>query len=122
MGKYVLAGGTGFIGSALARSLVSRGDQVIILSRQREVTSSKNILYLQWDGQSPGRWASHLEGSTAWINLAGRNINARHTPAVTKEIVTSRVSSVTTLNQVLMTLNTKPGVWAQASAVGYYGN
>jgi uncharacterized protein YbjT (DUF2867 family) len=50
--KVVIAGGTGLMGRALAEKLVSRGDQVILLTRDRRRASRlpAGVAVEVWDG------------------------------------------------------------------------
>ena len=43
--KYLITGGSGFIGSHLAESLIARGDEVVIIDNQStgSITNLKNI-------------------------------------------------------------------------------
>ena len=50
--------------------------------------------FAQWDGKTAGDWASLLEGARAVINLTGKSVNCRYTPAARAEILNSRVDSV----------------------------
>jgi uncharacterized protein len=118
--KYVIAGGTGFIGQALSSVLVENGNQVVILSRS--LPQSGNPQLVHWDGETVGDWSRELEGAHALINLAGRTVNARHTPPVRKEILESRVRSVAALRQALEKASNPPRIWLQASAIGFYGD
>lgn len=118
--KYIIAGGTGFIGRALSDYLITCGNEVVILTRGSSVSGSPRLV--QWDGITVGPWKSELEGAFAIVNLAGRSIDARHTPEIRKEILESRIQSVALLHEALSQIKTTPIVWVQASAIGIYGN
>ena len=119
--RIVLAGGSGFIGRALARELRQRGYAVVILTRSPQARA-EGITELAWDGEHPGPWVEALDGAAAVVNLAGRNINCPHTPENLAEITASRVNSVRVLAAALPRLARPPGVWVQAGAVGFYGD
>jgi uncharacterized protein (TIGR01777 family) len=119
--RVILAGGSGFIGQALARELHQRGYQVVILSRTPR-TRTDGLLELPWDGATAGPWVKALEGAEAVVNLAGRNINCPHTPENLAAIKSSRVNSVHALAAALPQLTRIPRVWVQAGAVGFYGD
>ncbi|TMK88353.1 MAG: KR domain-containing protein, partial [Actinobacteria bacterium] len=72
--KVVLAGGTGALGRRIADDLASRGDDVVLLSRNASAQSPHRIA--QWDGASVGRWADELRGAVV-INLAGELVDRR---------------------------------------------
>lgn len=121
MKRIILAGGSGFIGQALAPVLLAKGYDVAVLGRgvaRRE----GNVDYLQWDGQSLGNWASAIDGAEAIVNLTGKNINCRHTAENRREIIRSRVDSVRILGDASARCASPPKVFVQASGVGSYGD
>lgn len=120
--RIVLAGGTGFIGAALARRFRERGDEVVVLTRSAPRRRGDGVREAQWDGRTAGDWARELEGARAVINLAGSTINTVHTPENRRRIVESRVDSVRALGAALRACATPPAAWVQTSAVGIYGN
>jgi len=119
--RIVLAGGTGFIGSALAAAFRARGYDVSILTRSpRPRTDS--IKEISWNGEHLGEWISALDGADVVINLSGANVSRPHTPENIREILDSRVKSVHAIAAAIEHVKIPPKVWLQASAVGYYGN
>ncbi len=121
MKRIILAGGSGFVGQALAPVLVAKGYHVVVLGR-RAGHRKEGVDYLQWDGKTVGDWSSALEGAEAVINLTGKNINCRHTPESRHEIIRSRVESVYVLGEAMANCAAPPTVFVQASGVGYYGD
>ena len=121
MKRIILAGGSGFVGQALAPVLVAKGYDVVVLGRSAE-HRKEGVDYLQWNGKTVGHWSSALEGAEAVVNLTGKNINCRHTAENRREIVRSRVDSVRVLGKAIANCATPPKVFAQASGVGYYGD
>jgi len=117
----VIAGGSGFIGSALAKELLATGHSVFILTRKPRQRSD-GVREIFWDGEQPGEWVQSLEGAGGVINLAGRSINCRHTSENLREIIASRVNSVKAIAREISCLKTPPPVWVQASATGFYGD
>ncbi|HUF22828.1 MAG TPA: NAD-dependent epimerase/dehydratase family protein, partial [Vicinamibacterales bacterium] len=61
--KIVIAGGSGFLGSALVEALRARGDETIVLSRRGATPWTP-------DG-TIGPWAREIDGAGAIVNLAG---------------------------------------------------
>lgn len=114
MKRIILAGGSGFVGSALAPVLRTKGYEPLVLGRGETD--------LQWDGKTLGSWAGALEGAEAIVNLTGKNINCRHTEANRREILASRVDSVRVLGEAIARCAAPPNVFVQASGVGYYGD
>jgi uncharacterized protein len=121
MKRIILAGGSGFVGQALAPVLVAKGYDVVGLGRSA-AHRKDGVDYLQWNGKTVGNWSSAIEGAQAVVNLTGKNINCRHTPENRSEIIRSRVDSVRVLGEAIANCATPPKVFAQASGVGYYGD
>ena len=92
MKRIVLAGGSGFLGQSLAKALVVRGYEVIVLTRTPHRRSG--FREVEWDGVHVGEWIRHLNGAEAVVNLSGRSVNCPHTPENIDEILESRVNSV----------------------------
>ena len=123
--RVVLAGGSGFLGRALAKELLQRNYEVVVLTRTlRERDEDDVIREVEWDGEHIGEWIKYLDGAEAVVNLAGRNINCRHTPENLREITESRVNSVRAIaaGHHCHRQHNPPRVWVQAGAVGFYGN
>jgi uncharacterized protein (TIGR01777 family) len=117
--KVAIAGATGLIGSRLAERLSRQGADVYVISRRKGHTD-RTIVWKPEAGQLP---AERLEGMDAIINLAGENIAAaRWTPAMKSAIRESRVKGTALLAQTVLGLERKPGVFLNASAIGYYGD
>jgi uncharacterized protein (TIGR01777 family) len=121
MKRIILAGGSGFVGQALAPVLLAKGCHVVVLGRGA-AHYKEGVEYLQWDGRTLGDWASAIDGAEAIVNLTGKNINCRHNAANRREIIGSRVDSVRVLGQVIGQCATPPKVFVQASGIGYYGD
>lgn len=119
--RIVLAGGSGFIGRALAASLVARGYEAVVLTRTPRKRED-GVTEITWDGKSPGAWAQSLDGAEAVVNLAGRGINCRHTPENLREIIESRVNSVQAISAAIQQTAVPPRAWVQSSAIGFYGD
>ena len=75
--KIVIPGGSGFIGSHLARHFSTKGAEVVILSRGEE-KNADNSRTVWWDGANLDTWAEELDGADVVINLAGRTVNCRY--------------------------------------------
>ncbi|MEY2482242.1 MAG: uncharacterized protein QOK24_770 [Verrucomicrobiota bacterium] len=121
MKRVILAGGSGFVGRALAPVLVGKGYDVVVLGRSA-AHRKEGVDYLQWDGKTVGHWSRAIEGAEAIVNLTGKNINCRHTSENRREIICSRVDSVRILGEAIANCATPPKVFVQASGVGYYGD
>ena len=119
--RIVIAGGSGFIGRALAGEFSARNFDVVILTRAPRERGD-GVREIEWDGKHIGEWIAFLDGAEAVINLTGKNINCPHTPENVRAITASRVDSVNAIAAALAHVKTPPRVWVQASATGFYGD
>ena len=122
--KILLAGGTGFVGNALRESLIEKGHEVLILTRQSGKENHPGIRtrYVYWSPPQEGVWEKELEGTDAVINLAGESIaNKRWSRDQKRKIRESRTESTKALIDGIQKARRKPPVFLNASAVGYYG-
>jgi uncharacterized protein (TIGR01777 family) len=120
--KILIAGGTGFIGRALAGALVARGDAVTVLTRSAS-SAPPGTTGVAWDGRSTGDWAAAVDGMDAVVNLSGENVaGARWTPPRKLALIKSRADSTRALVAALSQASARPKVLVNASAVGYYGD
>ena len=121
-GKNVLiAGGSGFVGQALAKQLNTAGYEVTILSRNPN--KARALLpfaqVLSWD-----QLASGLDTPVAAIiNLAGASIaGGRWTASKKERLVSSRIQSTQALVSFCQNAAKVPRVFINASAIGFYGD
>jgi len=121
MKRIILAGGSGFVGQALAPVLVANDYEVVVLGRGA-AHRRDGVDYLQWNGETVADWANAIDGAEAIVNLMGRNINCRHTPENRREIVRSRVDSVRALGEAISHCAIPPKAFVQTSGIGYYGD
>jgi len=119
-GRLVLAGGKGFVGQELARTLT--GSREIVVLTRSAAPGNGEVRHAVWDGQNVGAWKQWLDGAHALVNLTGARIDCPHTPENRREILDSRVNSVRVLSKAVLECDRPPHVWVQASAVGYYGD
>ena len=119
--RIVIAGGSGFIGGALAKEFLARGYQVVVLTRTPRARMD-GVAEAEWDGFHLGEWIQHLDSAEAVINLTGKNINCPHTPENLRELVSSRVNSVHAVAAACNHVKTPPRTWVQAGAIGFYGD
>lgn len=121
--RVVITGGTGLIGSEVARDLGSAGHEIVILTRNpTQAALPPNTRAVQWDGKSPAGWSSLLDGDTALVHLAGESIaSGRWSDARKRRIRDSRVESGKAVLAAIRQASEKPRVLLQGSAVGYYG-
>lgn len=122
--KIVIAGGSGFLGTALTRELRKAGHGVAILTRQDSRTSTEGAAAVQWvpNGHS-GPWSSAIAGSDAIVNLAGESIGTKRWSETQKQkILDSRLLATRSLAAAIRESAKPPRVLISGSAVGYYGD
>lgn len=117
----VIAGGSGFLGSALARHLTASGRAVIILSRSVPKNCG-TAQHASWDARTVGDWRHALNGAAGVVNLVGRTVDCLKTPDHRDEIFRSRVESVNVLGEAMRSLEMPPPTWVQMSTAHIYGD
>jgi uncharacterized protein (TIGR01777 family) len=118
--RVLLSGGSGMLGSAIAKALHSNGVSILRMVRRPSYADHE----MQWNPstgeiEDPGK----LEGLTAAIHLSGANVASRRwSPSFKREMTQSRVQTTQFLSNALAGLNHPPSVLVAASAVGFYGD
>ena len=118
--RVLIPGGSGQVGTRLAKYLYAAGHEVTVLSRDPKEHSEQLWTTLKWDGLTPGSWVEEIDRSDAIIHLSGRSINTRFTPENRRQIIESRVQPTQLLGKLIAASPTPPRVWINASAVVYY--
>jgi len=121
--KIAIAGGTGFIGSALCDRLIELGHSIVLISsRPAPSQLPPNREWVTWKPGQSGPWEEAVDGVDAVINLAGEPIPAKRWTAAQKEkIRASRVNTTTALVVAIGKAKKKPKLLINSSAIGYYG-
>ena len=78
--KIVIPGGSGQVGTLLARAFHGDGHEVVVLSRRCD-GHRRPWRVVVWDGATLGNWRHEIDGCDVVINLAGRSVNCRYTAA-----------------------------------------
>lgn len=121
--KIVIAGGSGFLGRALAPVLAGQGHDVVVLTR-RPASVSTPARGIAWDpdGTATGDWTREIDGAGAVINLAGESLGDRRWTAARKAVLReSRVDATRSLVAAIRAASTRPATFIQASGMGFYG-
>jgi uncharacterized protein (TIGR01777 family) len=123
--RIVVTGGTGFIGHVLVAALVSRGDDVCVITRDParvrtgDRSSGAPAAAEAWSAREA--WSKRVQESDAVVHLAGEGVaDGRWTPERLERIRSSRVDTTAALADVIAGAPKKP-VWVSGSAVGIYG-
>jgi len=119
--KIVLPTGSGQVGTVLARAFVADGHEVVVLSRGGAPASAR-WRSVAWDARTLGPWAAELDGADVVINLAGRSVNCRYTPANRAAMLDSRVESTRVVGQAIARAVRPPRTWLQASTATIYAH
>ncbi len=117
--KIVIPGGSGQVGTVLARAFHERDDEVVVLSRKPIKAAWRGV---QWDGETLGDWVSEVEGADALINLAGQSVNCRYNDHNRRIIKDSRVKSTKVIGEAIVQAWKPPRVWLQASTATIYAH
>jgi uncharacterized protein (TIGR01777 family) len=117
--KIVIPGGSGQVGTVLARAFHKGGHEVVVLSRTPAGASWRTVA---WDGETLGDWVAEIEGADAIINLAGQSVNCRYSDHNRRIIKDSRVKSTTIVGNAIAQAWEPPRVWLQASTATIYAH
>ncbi|MEO8572707.1 MAG: TIGR01777 family oxidoreductase [Pyrinomonadaceae bacterium] len=117
--KIVIPGGTGQVGTVLARSFHEAGHEVVVLGRHPKTESWPVII---WDGKTVGDWEDEIDDADVVINLAGRSVNCRYNKKNRREIIDSRIDSTRILGAAITRSASPPKVWLQASTATIYAH
>ena len=116
--KIVIPGGSGQVGSVLARAFRADGHEVVIISRNPRTPGT----VVAWDGKTIGAWASELDGADVVINLAGHTVNCRYNKRNRDRIMKSRTDSTRLVGEAIRAARRPPRVWLQASTATIYAH
>lgn len=115
--RYLISGGSGFIGRALCAELLAAGHQAVVLSRAPE--QARRLLPA---GVRIVADLQALDGADAVVNLAGASIvGGRWSAARKRLLLDSRIGTTRRLLDWMEGLQRRPRVLVSGSAIGYYG-
>lgn len=113
-----ILGGTGFIGSALIKRFLAKGDRVVLFTRDPDrikLGGNEALTVHKWPMEQPLT-------VDAVINLAGETINQRWTTEAKQRILLSRMEATQNVVKVIKQGQLCTGTLINGSAVGFYGN
>jgi uncharacterized protein len=116
--KVLIAGGSGFLGTALRTSLVKDNHDVFILSRH----AARRANEVHWDGKTTIGWGHLINDMEAVVHLTGYGLE--HWPWTQRQkqkFVDSRVIPGLALVSAIKSASRRPRVFVQASGVNHYG-
>ncbi len=121
MGKVLISGGSGLLGSKITELLLDKGIEVAHLSTRKNY-KRKGVEVFHWNPKLQLIDEAAFDKVDTLIHLAGAGIaDKRWTNARKKEIIDSRVESSQLLMQYLNAANHQIKQFIGASAIGYYG-
>lgn len=118
----VITGGSGYIGTALTKRLLSLNHRVVVIDTHAPVVIHSNLFFISCDITAAPLPYGVLEQTDAIINLAGYPIATKWTKEVMDKIRSSRVESTKHIIETIRNTQNKPSCFICASAVGYYGD
>jgi NAD dependent epimerase/dehydratase family enzyme len=133
--KIIIAGGTGFIGQALA-AYFGKDNEIVILGRQSGDTHNNSyhhntlttedgyrLRYVRWDGKNvEDHWAKELDGADLVVNLAGKSVNCRYHKKQKQAIFDSRTYPTKAIGAAIQKAINPPGLWVNAASATIYKN
>ena len=117
----VIAGGGGFIGRGIC-TCFDPSNTIYVLGRGpgKPEGLPSSVRYTPWDGKSQGAWTRVLDGADVLINLCGKSVNCRYTPANRQAIFDSRTETTEALGQAVRGCRLPPKVWINAASATIY--
>ena len=110
--KIVIPGGSGLVGTMLAKAFHEDGHEVVVLSRRPRAAPWR---MLTWN-------SGEIDGSDVVINLAGRSVNCRYNRENRRKIMESRIDSTRLVGQAIARAARPPAVWLQAGTATIYAH
>lgn len=116
--RVLIAGGHGFLGTALTRGLRARGHTVKILTRSKGNAEDS----IRWDARNIGSWARILEETDAIVNACGYGLEHWPWTASRKvRFIESRVVPGSLLANAIRAAHPRPKILIQFSGINRYG-
>lgn len=120
--KYIISGGTGFIGRRLVDRLLAKTDYVAVWSRKPGLERRNGVASHSWDPLSDHPPMESVNNMDTVVHLAGEPVAQRWNPEVKRRIRDSRVLGTRRLVDVIGRVQHRPTTLIAASAIGFYGD
>lgn len=118
--KILLAGGSGFVGSAIRQMLEDSNMPYHVLTTSKKKAEKDSFYY--WNPKKGEMDANALQGVDRVINLSGTSIAGSWSDDGKKKILESRLKSTEYLANALKNLPNQVQTVVNASAIGYYAD
>lgn len=120
--RTLISGASGYIGQALTKRSLARGDEVVHLVR-REPNPEAEVEEVRWDPTDPDSVVADELGGIDWVfNFSGATVAKRWTKSYLGIIAGSRIVSTQTLVEICRRLESPPQTLITASGVAVYGD
>lgn len=123
--QILITGGSGLVGRALVPELLARGDQVVVMTRDRQRASTglpAGVEFLEADPTESGAWLDRVRTADAVVNLVGENVGeGLWTGGKKRRLRRSRLRPTGLIAEALRDRD-RPAILLSASATGYYGD
>ena len=118
--KIVIPGGSGQVGTILARAFQGDGHEVVVLSRRPAVRPWRVVA---WDGVTLGEWQSEIDGCDVG-HQSGRSQRelSVHRRKSAGDPAIARVCRRALWEQAIARASRRPRVWLQASTATIYAH
>ncbi len=118
--NVMVAGGSGFLGNALTKSLLTDEHKVFILTRGSHVPAGAQAV--QWDAKTTSGWGHLVNEMDVLIHLAGKTLASWPWTKTTKRaFLDSRIFPGLALAQAILEATRRPSIFIQQSGINHYG-
>ncbi len=115
--RYVIAGSSGFLGTALRRALAHAGHDVVRLLRGDSPSANDS----RWDPYAGQVDLDVIASADVVVNVAGSSLARPWTAAQRRAVMDSRVRTTETLARAIAAVDSRPAFLAQ-SGISFYGS
>jgi hypothetical protein len=119
--KVLIAGGSGFMGKHLIKSLAAHSHQIWVLTRDPS-QKIEGAQVVGWDGKTTESWGFIVNEMNAVVNLSGLSTNNwPWTKRKKEKFITSRTQPGRALATAIKNATHRPDVLIQISGINHYG-
>ncbi len=130
--KIVIAGGTGFIGTALIKYFATDNNIVVLTRNVHDGINNsfgefaiadalkQHVQLVQWNAKDAGDWCKEIDGCDIVINLVGKSVNCRYNEKNKQEIFDSRTNATKAIGEAIQKATIPPKLWINAASATIY--